>query len=100
MRRREPRSAGRIVLCELVWVLESAYDYARPAIAAALETILLTKDFHIEDRGSVWSALARYRKRKGDFSDYLLAETSAASDAARTVTFDRSLEAEVDFEVL
>ncbi|MGH7504947.1 MAG: PIN domain-containing protein [Longimicrobiales bacterium] len=91
---------NRIVICELVWVLESAYAYRRTEIADALETILLTKEFVVEDRGSVWSALARYRASKGDLSEYLLAETSAAYDCALTVTFDRSLRGEDDFEVL
>lgn len=91
---------NRIVLCEVVWVLESAYGYGRSDIADVLESILLTKEFVIEDRGAVWRALERYRRGPADFSDYLIGETSAAFDCPLTVTFDRALEGESDFELL
>ncbi len=37
-----------IVLCELVWVLERAYNYPRERIAKVLERIFKTVQFHIE----------------------------------------------------
>ena len=39
---------NNIVLCELVWVLESAYEYDKAAIADVLERILATKQFELE----------------------------------------------------
>ena len=40
--RDEPGFINRIVLCELVWVLESAYGYPKDTIAAVLEKLLRT----------------------------------------------------------
>ena len=41
----DPGLINRIVLCELVWVLETAYEYPRPSVALALENILRTAEF-------------------------------------------------------
>jgi hypothetical protein len=72
-----------------VWVLKSAYGYDRSDIADVLESILLKKEFVIEDRGAFWRALARYRRYPADFSDYLVGGTSTAFDCPLTLTFDR-----------
>ena len=39
---------NNIVLCELVWVLESAYDYSKEEIADLIEKILRTSMFNFE----------------------------------------------------
>ena len=36
------------VLCELVWVLRTAYEYSREEIARALESVLTTAEFTVE----------------------------------------------------
>jgi predicted nucleic-acid-binding protein len=40
--RDDPGLINRIVLCELVWVLESAYGYSKDTIVAVLEKLLRT----------------------------------------------------------
>ena len=47
--REEPGFINRVVLCELVWVLESAYGFERARIAPVLESILQTAQFRVED---------------------------------------------------
>jgi len=44
-----PGLINRIVLCELVWVLESSYGYPRAQVAFTLEKILRTTQFKVED---------------------------------------------------
>ncbi|MDA2927479.1 type II toxin-antitoxin system VapC family toxin [Acidobacteria bacterium AH-259-G07] len=91
---------NHIVLCELVWVLESAYGYPKADIASTLEKILMTEQFEIEGRDEVWSALDGYEKDRGDFSDYLIGRKNQHHSCSRTVTFDRSLKDDPTFELL
>jgi predicted nucleic-acid-binding protein len=89
-----------IVLCEAVWVLESAYGFSRGVIGEVLEKILLTRQLEVEDREGVWRALGRFKKGRADFADYLLGERNSALGCHRTATFDRSLEGEEGFRLL
>lgn len=99
-RRGEACFLNQIVLCELVWVLETAYRYSRKTIADVVEKILLTEEFDVEDRDVVWAALARYREQPGDFADYLIGRKNLAHGCDRTFTFDRVLSGDPDFELL
>ena len=85
----EPCVLNRIVLCELLWVLERAYGYSRETISEALEQVVRTSQFQIEDLQAVWSALRTYRKTTADFSDCLLGETNRQLGCASTVTLDK-----------
>jgi predicted nucleic-acid-binding protein len=48
-----PFVINHIVICELVWVLESAYKYDKKQIIKALECILKVKQFLILEKNSV-----------------------------------------------
>lgn len=80
-----------VTLCELVWVLDGAYRLDRLAIASALERILDTADFVVEDRDVVRRAVADYRRGPGDFADYLIGWRNRAAGCETTATFDRGL---------
>lgn len=84
----EPGYINRVVVCEIVWVLERAYRYERTQIATCLETILRTADLRVENEKAVWAALARYQEGF-DFADALIAETNAMAGVGETATFDR-----------
>ncbi len=84
----DPALINRIVLCELVWVLESAYGYPREKVALALEKILRTAQFRIEDHQEAWSSFREYQEG-GDFADALIAAINRRLGCERTVTFDR-----------
>lgn len=87
--REEPCFINRIVLCETVWVLESAYGYSREDIAAVLERVIRTHQFRIEDVQAAWIALRLYRSGGADFADCLLGETNREAGCTETVTLDR-----------
>jgi predicted nucleic-acid-binding protein len=89
-----------ITLCELVWVLESAYEKPRADVAAALEQMLRTGDFTIEHADHVRSALALYRTTAADFADALVGRINEAAGCEHTVTFDRGLKRLPQFRVL
>ncbi len=89
-----------LVLCELVWVLESAYHFSKADIVMVLERILRTAQFELADKEMLWQALSDYRPGKGDFSDYYLGRVNQKSGAEITLTFDRALKEEPRFRVL
>jgi predicted nucleic-acid-binding protein len=80
-----------IVMCELVWVLESAYDYRRDEIAEALEKIMTTAQFEMIDKNLLRKSLDAYRQGKGDFADYYVGYRNRAEGAHQTFTFDKAL---------
>lgn len=87
-----PQSPGwinRIVLCELAWVLQSAYKFSRSEICGLLDRLLRTRQLRVEDLPQAWQALAAYRSGKGDFADALLAWTNRDQGCEMTATFDR-----------
>ena len=89
-----------VVLCELIWVLESAYGYSKQELLPILERILRTSQFEIVQRDVVWRALAEYGTSKGDFSDYLISEANHEAGAMETLTFDRALKSSGRFRVV
>jgi predicted nucleic-acid-binding protein len=91
---------NHIVLCELVWVLESAYDHPKTAILDVMEKLLLTKQFQVERKDDVWAAIEQYRNGAGDFADHLLGRRNRSSGCEHTVTFDQSLKGSSLFRVL
>ena len=70
-RRGERFHVSTIVLCEMCWALRG-YDFSRADIAAALEKLLATPLFEIQDRDLVRRALLEYRAGRAEFSDYLI----------------------------
>ncbi len=98
--REQPAFINRIVLCELVWVLETAYSYKREQIAGVLEKILQTSQFEIENTDEAWQALSLYRKEKIDFSDALIGACNKKSGCSKTATFDKNAGKTSDFELL
>jgi len=98
--RSETLFLNHIVLCEVVWVLESAYRYPKNAVLDVLEKVLLTKQFRIERKDEVWAALEEYRENEGDFADYLIGRANHSRGCEHTVTFDQTLKGSQTFRVL
>lgn len=88
------------VLCELIWVLETAYGFGKAEILGAFERILRVAQFDIVDKDTVWQAFADYGRGRADFSDYYLGHANAKSGADVTLTFDKSLRGNKRFRVL
>ncbi len=84
-----PGFVNRVVLCELVWVLESAYDYPRATVAAALESLLRTAELEVDAADAAWPALAVYRSSGVDFSDAFIGRLNRNAGCDATATFDK-----------
>ncbi len=98
--RDDPGFINRIVLCELVWVLESAYGYSKETIVTVLEKLLRTGQLKIEDTQSAWTAFRMYQKGKADFADCLLGSANRFDGCNETVTFDQTASKLEDFRLL
>lgn len=89
-----------IVLCETVWVLESAYDYGRKEIADALERILSTHEIEVEDAEMTLAALQDYRRSSAGFTDCLIGRRNANYGCEQTISFDKCAKAAWRFKII
>ncbi len=89
--RGETLFVAHIVLCEVVWVLESAYGVDKPGIARTLATLCRARHLKLEAVDLMHRALAAYEHGKGDFSDYLIRERALARGCSALATFDKAL---------
>lgn len=87
--KKSPAFISGIVLCELVWVLESGYSYTRSQIANVLEHILKVRQFHLHEPDILWRALKGYRETQADFSDHYIIHLNREYGCTKTVTFDK-----------
>jgi len=86
---RSPAYVDHVVLCELSWVLERSYGYARDAVHQAMSALLNHDQLKVESPGLVRQALGLYEAGPADFSDYLLAVRAQAAGYAPVLTFDK-----------
>lgn len=84
-----PGIVSLIAFCELVWVLDRGYGYARKDIARVLRGILAAEELRVERSELAWQALNEYEKGKADLADYLIGLSGREEKAETTYTFDR-----------
>lgn len=86
---RTPAYVDHVVLCELAWVLESSYVYARAQIHTALTALMAHSHLKVKSPDLVRQALLLYASGPADFSDYLLAARAQAAGYSPVLTFDK-----------
>jgi predicted nucleic-acid-binding protein len=84
-----PGLIGQVVLCELVWVLETSYGHTRAELAPLLWKLLAAEEFRIQARADVVVALQAYESTGADFADALLGVQNRHAGCETTVTFDK-----------
>lgn len=84
-----PGYVNVIVLCELAWVLTSAYDVPDGELADVIDQLLRTHQLRIERRDQVRAALEQFKREAAGFPDCLLGQLNQNADCDETVTFDR-----------
>ena len=70
----QPGLIHAVVLCELVWVLETAYGNSRDQIVNVLGLVLRTRQLQVQDREIMREALTVYRSGKADFADAVIGQ--------------------------
>ena len=77
-----------IVIAEIVWVLESYYDFSKPEIREVVDTILETKNLKVANHSRVKEAVDLYSSGKMDFIDAYNIAYMKAKDFKKVATFD------------
>jgi predicted nucleic-acid-binding protein len=85
----QPGFINHIVLCELAWVLERAYDYSRADVANVLDALCRATDFRVQEIEIVREAIASFAEGQADFADLLLGLINRAAGCGATITFDK-----------
>jgi predicted nucleic-acid-binding protein len=80
-----------IVLCETVWVLDRRYGLGRPLLAHVLRSLIGASNVAFSSADHVRAALDAFEDGRGDFSDYLICEQTAAAGSRAVFTFDKNL---------
>lgn len=91
---------NNIVLCELVWTLESRYKYKKRPLIVVIELLLDTEVFEFEDRYAIEQALEAYRMSKAGFADCLIDRRNHSLGCTETYTFDKTTKGIDGFTVL
>ena len=89
-----------VVLCELAWVLRTAYRISKADLLLTLDRLLATTQFVIGEKDVVRAAVEAYRAGQADFADYVIGVTHREAGCDRTATFDRRLRGLAAFQLL
>lgn len=81
---------NNIVLCEVIWVLETAYKYPKQDIVQVLKLLLQTPEFAFENHATIVKILYEYEQSEGvDFSDILISFTNLDKECLATYSLDK-----------
>ncbi len=86
-----------IVMCEVVWVLESSYKLRRAEISQVLGRLLRASHLTFVSTERLAGALEAYDAGRGGFADYLIREHARAHGCEAVATFDGDLLKEPGF---
>ena len=78
----------QIVQVEIVWVLESAYQFDKSAVLTALKHLQQTALFVLQDKAQFDTALASFEQHTADFSDNLIL-SNCLENEHQLFTFDK-----------
>ena len=81
-----------LIVAEVVWVLESFYDYSKTQIAETLIQLLLCDGLEVEQLSLLIEALTLYQKKNLDFADALLGVTALQQGPPMVYSFDQHLD--------
>ena len=77
-----------LVIAEIVWVLESYYDFSKSEIKEVVDTILESKNIRVSNHAKIEDAVSRYASGKIDFIDAYNIAYIKARDLQKVATFD------------
>lgn len=80
-----------VVVCELVWVLRSSYQFGREQITSTLEQLLPARQLVFDSPDRLIRALRSFEAGRGDFADYVIREEARMAGCDSIVTFDKTL---------
>ena len=78
-----------LVVLELIWVLESAYEIDRSDIIDSISQLILMPIFEFENLSAIQKFVVEAQESKFDLSDLLIAQTANANGCEKVLTFDK-----------
>lgn len=96
LRPTDPGFVSLIVVCEIAWVLKSAYRQTGQQIRHALQALLDARQLEFEESDMVATAIAA----EGDIADALIAARALGQGCSALVTFDQRLAQRPGVELL
>jgi predicted nucleic-acid-binding protein len=91
---------NHVVLCELAWVLTSAYGFGKEDIETVLQAIVSAAQFDVEHKDVVLGAIGDFKSGKADFADCLIGRKNIAAGCDSTITFDKGTKTLSTYELL
>jgi predicted nucleic-acid-binding protein len=93
-----PAFISCIVLCEINWVLKTAYKTSKAGRIEALKNIISIAVFDVENIGACVLSLKQYETGPADFSDYLIGAIAKQEGYNTVLTFDKKALKSAGFE--
>ena len=81
-----------ITVAEIVWVLESFYNYSKSQIVETLSQFLFSDGLNVESLDLIIEALNLYQKKNLDFADAFLSVVSLQDDHPIIYSFDHDFD--------
>ena len=81
-----------LIVAEVVYVLESFYDFGRARIAESLESVLMSSVIVVRDASVLLRALGLYASLRLDFADAYVAALAELSGVGTVASFDRDFD--------
>jgi predicted nucleic-acid-binding protein len=92
-----PCYVSDVVVCEVVWVLETSYKVRRAEVREILGQLLRARHLVFSSAARLSRALDSHTSGRGDFADYLIREHSRTFGCEAVATFDGDLLKETGF---
>src|SRR3990167_10135494 len=80
---------SNFVVCEFTWVLRKGYQFDFESVQNAIELILRSKEFIVEDAKLLWEALNLFSKSSVEFADLLIGLIAKNNGVEMVGTFDK-----------
>jgi len=77
-----------VSVIEFYWVLTTCYELTDGEFLQALEAVLRTKQFVVENADQVVRALRVFEQGRSDFADCLIERMASNAGCIKTMTFD------------
>jgi predicted nucleic-acid-binding protein len=80
---------NEMVIAEIVWVLESYYNFSRIEIKEVIDTIIETRNIKVASHSKIRDAIKLYASDRMDYIDAYNIVYIKAKDCEKVATFDK-----------
>ncbi|NOQ77047.1 MAG: PIN domain-containing protein [Methylococcaceae bacterium] len=85
----QPLFIPLLVILEVIWVLQSAYNVSRQDIILAISNLLQMSVFEFENQDILRNFIFAANKSSYDLSDILISHSALSATCETTLTFDK-----------